>query len=126
MYHILEEDGAKKFLDSIGRNSTKTKITYAVALSKFHNFLDSKHHTLRSVLEPLKTNEINVYDLLDQFITYMLEQKNGNDDSLSVSNSTIKVYTTAIKSYLAYYDIYIIPGKFKQKVKMPKVFVFVI
>ena len=122
MYDVLKQDGAKKFLDSIGRNSTKSKITYAVALSKFHNFLDGKQHTLESVLKPLQTNKINAYELLDEFVTYMMKQKNGNDNSMSVSNSTIKVYVTAIRSYLGYYDIYIIPAKFKQKVKMPKVY----
>jgi integrase len=122
MYQTLEQDGAKKFLDSIGRNSTKSKITYAVALTHFQKFLDSKQHTLQSVLKPLQTNAINIYDLFDEFVTYMLEQKNGNDGSMSISNSTIKVYTAAIKSYLAYYDIDLVPAKFKRKVKMPKVY----
>ena len=35
---------------------------------------------------------------------------------------SISVYVTALRSYFAYYDIDVIPSKFKRKVRMPKIY----
>jgi hypothetical protein len=77
MYTVMEQDGAKQFLAGKGRNSKSTKSTYAVALAHFQNFLNKKQDTLISIIKPLKTKEIDVYELLEDFITYILEIKNG-------------------------------------------------
>jgi integrase len=50
---------------------------------------------------------------LEQFITYLTDKK-------SLSSNTIRQYLVGIKSYFAYYDIDVIPSKFKRKVKLPK------
>src|ERR687885_2314674 len=42
------------------------------------------------------------------------------DDTLNLTLKSITLYITAVRSYLAYYDIDVIPSKFKRKVKMPK------
>ena len=42
-------------------------------------------------------------------------------DSTSLSVYAIKIYVSSVRSYFAYYDIDVIPSKFKRKVKMPKV-----
>jgi hypothetical protein len=39
-----------------------------------------------------------------------------------VSAASINQYLNGIGSFLAYYDIYIIPAKFKRRVKVPKVY----
>lgn len=122
MYDIMEQDGAKAFLKSIERKSKSTKTTYAVALSHFQNFLDTKQFTLHNILEPIKGGKIDMYTLLDELVGYLLEQKNGNDESMTISPRSIKAYIAAVKSYLAYNDIDIIPAKFKRKVKMPSTF----
>ena len=83
--------------------------------------MDNEKQTLQSIIKPLANNEIDVYELLDDFVTYLLEAKNGNDDTMSISKTSIKSYMAAIKSFLAYYDIDIVPAKFKRKVKMPKI-----
>src|ERR687885_706773 len=44
------------------------------------------------------------------------------DDTLNLTLKSITLYITAVRSYLAYYDIDIIPSKFKRKVKMPKMY----
>jgi integrase len=121
MYTIMEQDGAKQFLAGKGRNSKSTKSTYAVALAHFQNFLDNKQRTLVSIIKPLKDKQIDVYELLEDFITYILETKNGNDKTLSIKSRTIKAYVTAIRSYLTFKDIDIIPAKFQARVNMPKV-----
>ena len=40
---------------------------------------------------------------------------------LKLSVNSINLYLTAVRSYFGYYDIDVIPSKFKRKVKMPKV-----
>jgi integrase len=121
MKDILRADGAQEFLDDIGTNSKSSKTTFACALTHFQNFLDTKRHTLRSIIKPLATNEINVYELLNCFKNHIMKQHNGNDESMSIGTKSINVYMSGVRSYLAYYDIDIIPTKFKKKVKMPKI-----
>jgi integrase len=121
MYTVMEQDGAKQFLAGKGRNSKSTKSTYAVALAHFQNFLNKKQDTLISIIKPLKTKEIDVYELLEDFITYILEIKNGNDKTLTIKSRTIKAYVTAVRSYLTFKDIHIIPTKFQARVNLPKV-----
>ena len=65
-------------------------------------------------LKPLSNNEINVYELLDSFVSNILEERKG------ITPKSVNLYVTAIRSYFAYYDIDVIPSKFKRKVKMPK------
>ena len=59
-------------------------------------------------------NEMNVYDLLDSFISYLLEERKG------ITPGSVKIYVAVIRSYFAYYDMDILPAKFKRRVKMPK------
>src|SRR5712692_2737495 len=118
MYDIMEQDGAKEFLEDIARNSKSSKASYAVALSHFQNFLDTKKYTLKSIIKPLSTNKINVYSLLNEFLTHLLKN-NGK-----LSAKSVKAYMAAVKSYLQNQeqDIDIVPTKFKKKVKMPKIY----
>jgi len=76
-------------------------------------FLLPQGYTSETILDPLVKNEINVYTLLEQFITYLTDKN-------SLSSNTIRQYLVGIKSYFAYYDIDVIPSKFKRKVKLPK------
>jgi site-specific recombinase XerD len=109
------------FLSSIGRNSSKTAVGYKTSLVYFQEFLSSQYnHTLESILdvfseEGQKRNSMNVYTVLEKFIPFMQEEK-------KVSAASINQYLNGIRSFLAYYDVYIIPAKFKRKVKVPKVF----
>ena len=105
----------KAFLDSIQRNSKESKNAYHLGLTHFQNFLDEKYPTLtaETILALLSKNEINVYELLDNFVSFLMALE------LSV-NSTI-LYLTAVRSYFGYYDIDVIPSKFKRKVKMPRI-----
>lgn len=108
--HLLK---VRTFLDSIKRNSVSSEQTYLNGLRTFQRFLDTIINlNLETVLVPLQTQEINVYELLDKFVSYLLQQK--------LSIPSISLYVTAVRSYLVYYDIDIVPSKFKHKVKMPK------
>jgi integrase len=44
------------------------------------------------------------------------------NETSSITPSSIKLYIAAARSYLSYYDIDIIPSKFRRKVKMPKLY----
>jgi integrase len=121
MYEVMKEDGAKQFLDKIKRKtggSSNTKNSYAVALARFNDFLKPRGYTLKSVISPLATNQLNVYTLLDDFVAYM------TDNYPKMSGKTVKVYMAGIRSYLQSHDedIEISPIKFKKKVSMPAIY----
>ncbi len=59
-------------------------------------------------------NKVNIYELLDAFISYL------QTSNATLTPSSIKLYMASIRSYFAYNDIDVIPSKFKRKVKMPK------
>lgn len=109
----------KTFLDTIGKNSRSTRSNYEAALvrlEKFlHNRFDSKYN-VDSIIDLISSNQISVYELLDNFVSF-----ESIDKSLKKSRpQSIKTYLAGIKSYFAYYDIDVIPSKFKRKVKVPK------
>jgi integrase len=106
------------FLSSILRNSLRSKYAYQYGLSHFQKFLTQKHHeyNIETILKPLSKNEPDVYVILDEFVSYLV------DEPLELTSNSIKLYISAVRSYLAYYDIDIIPSKFKRKVKMPKLY----
>jgi integrase len=110
---IRSQSKVTTFLKSIRRNSNKTSINYETSLSYLQLFLIPQGHTSETILDPLAKNEINVYTLLEQFITFLTDKK-------SLSSNTVRQYLVGIKSYFAYYDIDVIPSKFKRKVKLPK------
>jgi hypothetical protein len=114
-YRVEGLTKVKVFLDSIERNSRESRNAYHRGLIHFQNFLDEKYptFTVESLLDPLIRNEINVYELLDNFVPFLIK--------LKLAVNSITLYLTAVKSYFAYYDIDVIPSKFKRKVKMPKV-----
>ena len=69
-----------------------------------------------TILQPLSENKVSVYELFDSFVSYVLAAKPG------ITPNSLSLYITALKSYFAYYDIDVIPSKFKRKVKMPKLY----
>lgn len=91
------------FLSSILRNSLKSKYAYECALAHFQRFLGTSYtkYNVETILGPLSRNEINVYTVLDEFVSYLL-----NIISNLTPNS-INLYVAAIRSYLAYYERHI-------------------
>jgi len=106
------------FLDSIKRNSALTANGYKTALAYFQEFLSKHYHhhsyTIENILLLFLDDKMDVYKLLEAFITFMYREK-------KISAVSINQYLNGIRSYLAYYDVYIIPNKFKHKVKVPKI-----
>jgi integrase len=109
----------KVFLESIGRNSPRTRKNYETGLVHLHNFLNLKYangFSLETVLKELKDNHLDVYELIDSFIAY----ESTREGMQRPTPQTIMAHLVGIKSYLAYYDVDIIPSRFKRKVKLPK------
>jgi integrase len=113
----------KIFLDSIARNSIKSKRSYSSGLSLLQNFLNAKVQeptyggcNCETILQPLLENKVNVYELLDNFVSFVLASKP------EITPSSLALYLTAIRSYFAFYDIDVIPSKFRRKVKVPRLY----
>lgn len=105
----------QEFLNSVGRNSQSSKEVYSFALSHFQTFLHNKYdanYTLETILDAISNNQMNVYSLIDNFVSYLLSNK--------LSPNSISLYVAAIRSYFGYHDIDIVPSKFKRKVRLPK------
>jgi integrase len=110
---------SRAFLDTIGKNSIRTRSNYWTGLVHLQRFLYHRfnhEHNVDSIIDLLLNDQINVYELLDAFVSY--ESTNESQERKLPQN--IKTYLVGIKSYFAYYDIDIIPSKFKRKVKIPK------
>ena len=108
----------RAFLDSIRRNSKASEKAYFNGLLRFQHFLsqDNKlnNYSLETILPPLANQEINLYELLNAFVSFL--------SSLNLLAPSIKLYMAGLRSYLEYYDINIVPSKFRRKVKMPKAY----
>jgi integrase len=100
------------FLKSISRNSERSAAVYEAGIIYFYSFLtQGLNHSVETILDPLGRSEINVYELFDGFVAFLM--------SSGLSIPSIRLYVSAIRSYLAYHDIDVIPSKFKKKVRMP-------
>jgi integrase len=124
-FRVAEMPKVKTFLESVERNSKDTRSTYHLGLTWFQDFLDSNSNSnvkvkldLETVLQHLAKNKIDVYELLDGFVSYLMKLKPEPDSKLSIQS--MKVYLTGVKSYFGYYNIDVIPAKFRRRVKMPK------
>jgi integrase len=107
------------FLDTVGKNSRNTRKNYETALVHLECFLRNRYageYNVDSIIDLISSNQMNVYELFDGFVSF--ECITGNQEKNKPQS--IKIYTAGIKSYFAYFDIDIIPSKFKRKVKMPK------
>src|SRR5262245_22616191 len=110
---ILER--VQNFLNSVGRNSQHSKQVYGIALTHFQVFIKEKYApaNIETILDAIKNEQVNVYSLLDNFVSYLITKNNHSPNSISL-------YVAAIRSYFGYHDIDIVPSRFKRKVRMPR------
>lgn len=115
---ITDHKTVNAFLSSMLRNSQKSKNVYKYGLAHFQKFLiqDYPHYNIESILRALLSNEVNVYVMLDGFVSYIVDPK------LDLTSKSIQTYIASIRSYLAYHDVDVISSKFKRRVKMPKMY----
>ena len=88
-----------------------------LALNHLSNFIKASYpdYDIDSIIDAMLQNKINVYQLLDRFISYIQSIKEG------ITANSLSVYVAGLRSYFSYYDIDIIPSKFKRKVFLPKI-----
>ena len=119
---LQEQSKVQDFLNSVARNSEKTRQLYGFGLTHFQSFLSTddsdrrySQFTAGSILSVLSNNQINVYTLIDDFVSYLVSKHRNK-----LSPNAVALYVAALRSYLLYHDIDIVPAKFKRRVKLPK------
>lgn len=116
---IMDYKPVSVFLSSMLRNSLKSTYAYQYGLTHFQKYLTQRHpqYNIETILNALSSKtELDVYVILDGFVSYLAGA------TLKLTSGSIKLYLAAVRSYLAYYDVDIIPSKFKRKVKVPKLY----
>jgi integrase len=122
IYYLMQKEPiTQEFLESVARNSKSTQRAYASGLLAFCKFLTKKEYTITGVTKSLQKNEIDVYRLLNEFVSFMLEAKHRHS-GLPIALQSMYSYMTAVRSFLEFNDIDIALNKFKRKVKMPKIY----
>ncbi len=106
------------FLEAIGKNSRKTRNNYENALVHLERYVSETYpqQSINSILPSILDNKIDIYKLMDDFVTYETRKEKGK-----ITPQSLRTYLIGIRSYFAYFDIDIIPSKFKRKVKVPRV-----
>ena len=108
------------FLNSIKKRSLKTSKSYSSALIHLDNFVKKQYsnngYNSDNIVDAITQNKINVYNLLDSFVSYIQSVKVG------ISSKSIVAYVAGLRTYFGYHDIDIIPSRFKKKVFVPVVY----
>jgi len=124
----------RTFLESVARGSKNSKSSYEIALKHFQGFLNSnsigssdndnnstsdycQHYNIETILTALQNNKLNVYELLDRFVSYLVNMPHQPP----LASTSIANYIYVVRSYLQYHDIDINLSKFKRRVRLPKV-----
>ena len=119
----------RTFLESVGRNSRNSKATYETGLKHFQRFLGGassnssnnnyQNYNVESILSALQAGSVNVYELLDSFVSYFVVLL--SQEQQHIASTSIFSYVYAVRSYLLFYDIDINPAKFRRRVRLPKI-----
>lgn len=101
-----------EFISTISMQNIQTAKSYKNRLKTFDAFSISYYNAdADKTLPKLKQNEIDVYDFLNKFVGYLLQNNR-------LSSSSIKQYVITAKNFIEYNDVDVSPLKFKLKVKM--------
>lgn len=113
----------RTFLESVARGSKNSKDLYEIGLKHLQSFLsnsnsfDDRHYDIETILLDLQSNKLNVYEILDSFVSYLANMTHQPP----IAPTSIALYVYAVRSYLQYHDIDINPYKFRRRVRLPKV-----
>jgi integrase len=116
----------RTFLESVARGSVNSKCSYGIGLKHFQCFLSSSNsdsnnygqsYNIETILLALQSNTVNVYELLDSFVSYLVHLPRLPP----IAPTSIALYVYAVRSYLQYHDIDINPYKFRRRVRLPRV-----
>jgi site-specific recombinase XerC len=122
----------RTFLESVARGSKNSKASYEIGLKHLQCFLNSissdnnnnnssandySRYDIETILLALQSNKLNVYELLDSFVSYLVNMPHQPP----IAPTSIALYVYAVRSYLQYHDIEINPYRFRRRVRLPKV-----
>jgi integrase len=114
------------YLANKARKSRRTAVSFWFGLEHLNRFIEQsyKGYNIETVLPTLKTqakvkNKIDVYKLLDGFISYL---QNDSRNGHNLTPKSIHNYMTAARSYFQYNDIDISPSKFKYRISLPPLY----
>ncbi|HJT49779.1 MAG TPA: tyrosine-type recombinase/integrase [Nitrososphaeraceae archaeon] len=135
-------DAVADFLLTKGRKSKRSALAFLYGLDQLNKFIEHDsnfssssssssnpssncNYNIETILPVLRSesesesaryNKIDVYKLLNSFISY-LQTSNKNR-----SPATIHSYVNAARSYFQYNDIEVTPSKFKYRVSLPTIY----
>ena len=107
-----------QYVDAISGANKRTGYEYLKRLEFFEKFISTHYHFTVDELTINKMFDINIYDLLSEYVSYLVKKTDENGHT--ISNATVKQRIITTKNFLEYHDIEISPRKFKLKVKIPK------
>jgi integrase len=108
------------FLRDKATNSLKTAVGYWTGIKHLNDFVEkqySNEYDVQTVIEPLKQERIDIYDLMRLFKLYLMHDAPNHE--IMAIGSVIN-YIKYAKSYFMFSDIDIIDHKFRARVKMPQ------
>jgi integrase len=89
-----------------------------VHLADFEQFVKTEYHeNLDTLVEELKSNKVDLYDLFSKFVTHEVREK---IQKKLLSTRTLIQRVKHIKHFLEANDVTINQTKFKMKIKLPK------
>jgi hypothetical protein len=96
----------RTFLESVARENVNSKCSYGIALKHLQSFLgnnntNNNYYNIETILLVLQSNTINVYELLDSFVSYLVHLPRQPP----IASTSIALYVYAVRCYLQYYDI---------------------
>ena len=118
--NLDESKAITRYIKPIYTNNNKTGINYARRLKNFNYFFSQKHNFTLDDYLINKTFNVDVYDLLADYVFYLTSEY-VSPDGFKLSTIAIKNTVNTVRNFLEYHDIDINPRKYKLKVKTPKV-----
>lgn len=115
LWMVSISDYESGFLDSVYviSHSKKTVQTYRSSINHLRKFTQKKFkNTLFEIISQIRSEEIDVYDYLREFIIYL--------DKLGIKPKGIRAYLSGVKGFLRYSKIKINSDDFKHTVRVPK------
>ena len=110
------------YLLAKSRKSQRTAMIFSCGLDYLNDFIEQKYnheYNIQTILTQLLRKKIDVYKLLDSFVSYLQsETPNGSD----LSPATLRLYFNASRSYFQFHDIDVIPSKVKNRVSLPTLY----
>lgn len=110
-------DIVASFLQTKSKRSKGTAITFSIGLRHLNNFIVKNYnkYDVQTILKVIKKGKIDVYRLLNDYVSYLEESVDG------LSVSSMHSYMNAARSYFQYNDVVITPIGFRNKVGLPSI-----